>query len=94
MVAISVDNKTADVRTRIEPELKDAARKILAGYGLTMSEASRLFFRQVVLQKGLPFDLRQPNETTLEALRESREMQKARFGSVTELIDELEKERK
>ncbi|MGF6241850.1 MULTISPECIES: type II toxin-antitoxin system RelB/DinJ family antitoxin [Paraburkholderia] len=93
MVGTTVDNKTADVRTRIEPELKEAAVKVLAQNGLTLSDAMRLFLRQVVLYKGLPFEVRQPNEATVRALRESRAMrEKARFGSVAELIDELEKE--
>ena len=87
-----VTNKTADVRTRIEPELKEDAQRVLAENGLTVSDAVRLFLRQVVLYKGLPFDVRTPNEATLRALQESQELQgKARFGSAKELFDGLEK---
>ena len=35
--------KTTDVRTRIEPELKEAASKLLAECGLSMSDGIRLF---------------------------------------------------
>lgn len=85
-------HKTADVRTRIEPDLKEDAERVLAENGLTVSGAIRLFLRQVVLYKGLPFDVRTPNATTLEALAESRAMlgKQARFGSTTELLNELE----
>lgn len=60
--------KTTDVRARIEPELKDAAARVLAENGLTISDAVRLFLRRVVMTRGLPFDFRVPNETTLQAL--------------------------
>jgi DNA-damage-inducible protein J len=91
MLATNV--KTADVRTRIEPDLKEDAQRVLAENGLTISDAVRLFLRQVVLSRGLPFDVRIPNEATLRALKESRTMEgRARFGSAEELLNELEKE--
>jgi DNA-damage-inducible protein J len=34
------------------------------GYGLTPSEANKLFYRQVCLRRGLPFAVQIPNETT------------------------------
>lgn len=88
----TLPQKTADVRTRIEPELKEDAQKVLAENGLTVSDAIRLFLRQVVVHKGLPFDVRTPNAATLQALKESRAMMKdkARFGSAAELFNELE----
>ena len=82
--------KTADVRLRLEPELKDQATRVLAGAGLELSLAIRLFLRQVVAYNGLPFDVRQPNAATLRALKESESM-KPRFGSAQELFDALEK---
>jgi len=39
--------KTADVRSRIEPELKDSATAVLEKMGLNISQAFRLFLRQV-----------------------------------------------
>jgi DNA-damage-inducible protein J len=91
MFAINV--KTADVRARIEPELKEDAQKVLAENGLTISDAVRLFLRQVVRSGGLPFDVRIPTEATLRALEESRAMRGAsRFGSAKELFNELDQE--
>lgn len=48
-------NKASVVRARIEPGLKDEAEAVLRQAGLEMSDAIRLFFRQVVRQGGLPF---------------------------------------
>ena len=82
--------KTADVRLRLEPELKIAANEVLADSGLNLSDAIRLFLRQVVAQRGLPFEVKQPNAATLRAMKEVRAMRTARFGSAKELFDELE----
>jgi len=83
--------KTTDVRTRIEPELKEAASKLLAECGLSMSDGIRLFLRQVVTQRGLPFEVKAPNATTIAAMDEARTMAQARFHTAQELFDDLEK---
>jgi DNA-damage-inducible protein J len=56
--------KTTTVRARIEPELKDKAEHIFRQLGLTTTQAITLFYKQVELQKGLPFNVVIPNETT------------------------------
>ena len=83
--------KTSDVRSRIEPDIKDRATTVLAECGLTISDAIRLFLRHVVAREGLPFEIRTPNATTTEAMREARAMGKARFSEPQELFDDLEK---
>jgi DNA-damage-inducible protein J len=57
-------NKTSTVRARIEPELKNKAEQVFRNLGLTTTQAITLFYRQVELRKGLPFDVVIPNETT------------------------------
>ncbi len=57
--------KTAMVRARIEPGLKRRVEGILRELGLSTTEAITLFYRQVELRNGLPFDVVVPNETTL-----------------------------
>ena len=54
--------KVATINTRIEPELKIAAESILHKVGLTSAEAVRLFYKQVCLHKGLPFEIKIPNK--------------------------------
>ena len=56
--------KTSSVRARIEPELKGKAEHIFQQLGLTTTQAITLFYRQVELKKGLPFDVAIPNEIT------------------------------
>lgn len=64
-------SKTSTVRARVEPSLKDHVEKIFEKLGLNATQAINLFYKQVELNNGLPFDLKVPNETTLKTLRAS-----------------------
>jgi DNA-damage-inducible protein J len=63
-------NKTGRVDVRIDSRLKNAAEKVLAKVGLSPAEAIRLFYEQVELQQGLPFEVHVPNKETIEAIRD------------------------
>ena len=83
-------NKTAMIRARMEPNLKSEVEAILDTLGLTVSEAVNLLYRQIKLQRGLPFDVRVPNELTARTLRASKDSKAVkRFGSKKELYADL-----
>jgi len=63
---------TGTIRARIDPDLKVRAEAILEAVGLNASDAIRLFYSQVALCKGLPFEVRVPNAETRKAIREAR----------------------
>ena len=65
-------SRTSNVFARIEPELKAQSESILGQLGIPMSNAIGLFLRQVVLQRGLPFDVKLPERrpVALGALNE------------------------
>jgi len=63
--------KTAYLNARIDPALKGKAEKIFAGVGVSASQAITMFYRQVVLRKGIPFDICIPNVETVAALKEA-----------------------
>ena len=65
--------KTAVVRARVEPRMKGAVEKILEKLGMSTSEAINIFFRQVYLNKGLPFAIKLPSEELKEAVETSRQ---------------------
>lgn len=70
-------SKTATVRARIEPDLKIKVENIFQKLGLTTTEAINLFYKQVELQQGLPFDVKIPNhitQTTLEKTDHNEEL--------------------
>ncbi len=83
--------KASVVRARVDPDLKSDATRILASCGLNVSDAVRLFFRQVVAQNGLPFEVKVPNAVTRAAMEEARSGQHPHYGSVEEMFDTLEK---
>lgn len=63
--------KEATISARIEPALKAKAEHILQAVGLSSAEAVRLFYKQICLHHGLPFDVKIPNATTLQAMKEA-----------------------
>jgi len=64
-------SKTATVRARVEPELKKEAEDLLGKLGLSATQAIALFYRQIALRQGLPFDVVIPNETTLRTFEKT-----------------------
>lgn len=57
----------------LNSDIKRKAKKILEQYGLSLSDAINIFLTQVVLVKGIPFQIRIPNKETQKVLREVRE---------------------
>ena len=57
--------RTANVFVRVEPELKEQAESVLDQLGIPMSNAVGMFLRQVVLQKGIPFEMKLPRTAPL-----------------------------
>lgn len=52
--------RTSNVFARVEPEIKAQAEEVLARLGIPMSNAVGMFLRQVVLQRGIPFEMKLP----------------------------------
>lgn len=50
--------KTANINARMEPELKQEAEKILDALGIPASNAVTMFYKQIVMHRGLPFDVK------------------------------------
>jgi DNA-damage-inducible protein J len=64
--------KTETIRARVEPELKREAEEVLGELGMSATDAITLFYTQVAMQRGLPFDVRLPNAETVEALQQAQ----------------------
>ena len=52
--------KSANLYARIEPEVKEQAEAILSALGIPASNAITMFYKQVILQRGLPFEVKLP----------------------------------
>ena len=57
--------RTSNVFARVEPELKEQAEQVLSQLGIPMSNAVSMFLRQVVLQRGIPFEMKLPKKQPL-----------------------------
>ena len=73
--------KSANLYARIEPEGKEQAERILASLGIPASNAINMFYKQIILQNGLPFEVKLPDARPLETAVLSNE----------ELHEELQK---
>ena len=65
---IGTMSKTDQIQVRIDPETKAAAEAVFAKLGIRPSEAVRMFYHQVELSQGIPFEVRVPNAETLQAI--------------------------
>ncbi len=73
--------RTSNVFARVEPDIKEQAEEILEKLGIPMSNAVGMFLRQVVMQRGIPFEMKLPDTVPVA------------YGSLTkeQFIDEIEK---
>jgi len=77
----------ATVRARIDVELKEDVEKILSEIGLSTSQAITMFMKGIKRERGMPMELKIPNEETLQAMHE---VENGETESITfeELVEE------
>ena len=96
--------RTSNIYVRVEPNIKEQAEVVLEKLGIPMSNAVSIFLRQVVMQNGLPFDVKIPNtkplslsnlseaEFNMEMLKAQSDFENGRTYSFEEVENELKKE--
>jgi len=65
--------KTANLYARIEPGVKEEAESILSALGIPASNAITMFYKQIILQRGLPFDVKIPSSRIVDMTSISEE---------------------
>ena len=87
--------KTDTLHIRVEPSVKQKAEKTLNDLGLSIAEAINVFLNQVILQDGIPFEIRKPrfNKETIKAIEDTKKGKNLSktFNSVDEMFEELDK---
>lgn len=73
--------KSANLYARIEPDVKEQAESILSALGITVSNAINMFYKQIILNRGLPFEVKIPTAKIVNVAELTK----------TELNAELEK---
>ena len=59
--------KSSNVTARVEPEVKEQAEAILSSLGIPTSTAINMFYRQIVIHRGLPFAVQFPQHSLINA---------------------------
>ena len=93
--------RTSNVFARVEPEIKEPAENILNQLGIPMSNAVSMFLRQVVIQRGIPFEMKLPvkrplvmgeltkEELDAEIAKGVADIENGRVYSAEEVFDEM-----
>ena len=82
--------KSAMIRARVDPSLKEEAENVFEALGLSATQAITLFYQQVKWYRGLPFEVRVPNEVTLKTFEETDTGQNlVRFENAQDMFAQL-----
>lgn len=72
-----------------DADLKIKVEKILSSLAITPDEAINLFYTQILLHNGLPFEVKKPNQITVSAMNDSEEKKGEFFNCVEDLLHDL-----
>ena len=75
---------------KLDVEVKTKAKEIFKELGITMGEAVNIFLNQVTLHKGLPFEVKIPNDETKKAIEDARKGINMESTSIEEMMAEQE----
>ncbi len=87
---------TTPTQIRIEDSTKKQAIELLEGLGLNLSDAVNMFLRQVILQNGIPFEVKYPEfrPEVIEAMEEAKKLSKdpgtKRYNSFSEALEDID----
>ena len=59
-------SKSTNLYVRVEPDVKENAETILTQLGIPMSNAVGMFLKQIILHRGIPFDVTLPATQPLD----------------------------
>jgi len=81
---------TVKVRTNVylDSDMKMKAKEIFKHYGVSLSDAINMFLTQSVMEKGLPFEMKIPNDITVKAIADARAGKDSEVISLEQLEEE------
>ena len=88
--------KNVTTSIRIDSNTKQAATELLNELGLDLSSAVNIFLKQVVLQGGLPFQVKYPQykPEVLEAMEEAEKLSRnpntKKYSSFSEALEDID----
>lgn len=92
-------SKTSSIHIRVEPQIKEKVEKILESLGMTSTEAINIYLRQIIINSGIPFEIKNPQfkNEMVDAIKEAEEMEKnpenyKSFETVEDFMEDLHSE--
>ena len=82
--------RTSNVFARVEPNIKEQAESVLDQLGIPMSNAIGMFLRQVVIHRGIPFEVKLPENAPLSLASMTKEQFDA---EISKGMDDIEQGR-
>lgn len=82
--------KTATVRARVEPQLKEQAEEVLSRLGLNPTAAITLYYQQIVKRHGIPFPVSLPNAATRHAMQDAEQGNVTRASGLDDRFEQLD----
>lgn len=83
--------KTTIINAQIKPELKNEVEEILSQLGITTNQAITLFFEQIKLKQGIPFELNIPNDETVASMEDAQANRDLQTTSIEQLRTQMTK---
>ncbi|MBU0619256.1 type II toxin-antitoxin system RelB/DinJ family antitoxin [Patescibacteria group bacterium] len=83
-ISLSQAKKTQYLQVRLDPRMKAQAESVLERLGLSMTQAVKLFFRQVIMRKAIPFSIVIPKDKRAYATVEEEAMIEASLKQISE----------
>ena len=81
--------KTAIINARVKPDLKEDAEAVLEKLGITATQAITMFYEQIRMNKGIPFEVKIPNAETIEVMEDARANRNLEPVTIEQLKDSL-----
>ncbi len=83
--------KTAIINARVKPDLKNEVEQILSRLGITTTQAITMYFEQIKMNKGIPFQVKIPNDETVQAMKDARANRDMEEVTIDQLKQSLNK---
>jgi len=83
------------VRTNVylDADMKQKAQDIFKTYGMGLSDAFNIFLSQAVIERGIPFQIKIPNDITLQAMKDVENGKNMKELSLDDLAKEIDSAR-
>jgi DNA-damage-inducible protein J len=75
---------------RVDESSYNKEKEILNDLGLNYSQAISVFNKMIILNNGLPFEVKIQNDKTKKALKELENKEGKTFKNINELFDDLD----